>query len=82
MQLWTSVRDGRFDAAVVTKLQDNYCLILTAGGERLEDWVQWLDIIEAWAKDNGCEEMRIYGRIGWSRVLGYNVEYTKMTKKL
>lgn len=85
MQLWTSQNDG-IEAALVTTIQNNdklrYCLLLAAGGTNVDEWCQWLPEVEKWAKELGCEEMQIYGRIGWSRKIGYNVHYTKMTRQL
>lgn len=83
MQLWTSQHGGYIEAALVTSIQDGYCLLLAAGGENLEQWIGWLPIVEDWAKENGATEFRIYGRIGWLRRLnGFRAEYTKMVKQL
>jgi hypothetical protein len=80
MQLWTS-RNDVIEAALVTTLQDDYCLLLCAGGDNADEWTQWLPIVEQWAKEHGMNKMRLYGRIGWLRKLkGFRAEYTKMTK--
>ena len=85
MQLWTS-HSGSIEAALVTTIQNNedsrWCLLLAAGGTNLDEWVQWLPIVEKWAAEHGCQSMEIYGRIGWSRKIGYAVDYTKMSKQL
>lgn len=81
MQLWTSFNQG-CEAALVTSIQDGYCLLLAASGENMDEWVQWLPIVEAWAKEHDCESMRLYGRRGWSKVLGYEIDYTAMSKTL
>jgi len=81
MQLW--MYD---DAALVTSLQtdarNKFCLLVTLGGQRMSDWFQYLPIVEAWAKDQGAKEMRLYGRIGWAKLTGYEVQWTKMSKQL
>jgi len=81
MQLW--MPDG---AALVTSIQtdagNKFCLLVTLGGTRMSDWFQYLPIVESWAKDEGAEEMRLYGRIGWAKLTGYKVELAKMSKKL
>ena len=45
MQLWTaySFTGGRIEAALVTALQDGYCLLLACGGENMAEWKQWLN---------------------------------------
>jgi hypothetical protein len=80
-QAWVSYNGG-IEACLVTKIQDGYCLLLAAGGRNMQEWVKWLPEVEDWAKSEGCTEMRIYGRVGWAKVLGYDVEYTKMRKSL
>ncbi len=85
MQLWTS-HDDEIEAAVVTTIQTvrdvKGCLILTAGGTNAVEWLEWLPVMETWAKGEGCKEMRIFGRIGWARKIGYDIKYTKMSKQL
>ena len=82
MQLWVSQAET-IEAALVTSIQDGYCLLLCAGGSNVDEWAQWLPAIEEWARQCGVTEMRIYGRIGWLRKLnGFRAEYTKMVKEL
>lgn len=81
MQLWTYQDDG-IKAVMVTKLDDDYCLLLACGGVDMAKWTQYLPLVEDWAREHGCKEMRIYGRIGWAKVLGYDIAYTKMVKSL
>jgi hypothetical protein len=81
MQLWT----WDTEAAMVTAIQTDkvkFCLILTIAGKNMSDWVHYLPIVEDWAKDNGCHEMRLYGRIGWAKITGYSVDWTRMSKWL
>ena len=86
MQLWCSMNEGEIEAALVTTIQNKghlrWCLLLAAGGSNVDEWVQWLPIVEDWARKNGCDEMRIYGRHGWAKKTGYDVIYTKMTRQL
>ena len=85
MQLWTSQGDD-LEAALVTTVQVKdgmkFCLFLALGGSNLKNWDSWQSYIEKWAKAEGCEEMRIYGRIGWAKIVGYEIQYTKMTKRI
>ena len=80
-QLWTCHSDD-IDAAVVTAITGKACRLVTAGGSYMRVWVNWLPHIEQWAKEKGCEEMIIYGRAGWARAAGFNVLYTKMSRKI
>lgn len=81
MQLWM----WGDDAALVTTIQnrDNkrWCLFLALGGECMNEWQEYLPIVEDWARDKGCQEMRIYGRAGWKK-LGFEIEYTKLVRAL
>lgn len=81
MQLWTHHNNG-IEAVLVTKLDDDYCLLLASGGENMAEWAKYLPLVEDWARSKGCKELRIYGRIGWAKVLGFEIEYTKLSKKL
>ena len=64
------------------KAGKRYCLLLALGGEALSSWFQYLPIVEDWAKDEGAEEVRVYGRLGWKRLTGYDIDYVKLVKKL
>lgn len=81
MQLWAWDKD----AALVTSIQNRddkrWCLFIALGGENMDEWKEHLPIVEDWARSNGCEEMRIYGRRGWAK-LGFDIVYTKMVRKL
>ena len=86
MQLWASVNDGRIEAALVTTIQIKdgvkFLRFLTLGGENMKEWKRFMPIVEKWAKDSGCTKAVAYGRIGWARQFGFNVEFTKMSKSL
>ena len=89
LQLWTAQTD-EIEAVIVTSIQTDtegnevkFCLVLSAGGTNIDSWIDSMVLyIESWAKENGCSEMRIYGRRGWARKVGYTIEYTKMVKQL
>ncbi len=84
-QLWTS-QSETIEAALVTAIQDDatgrFCLLLAAGGENMDAWLDFIGVIEEWARDHNCHEMRIYGRRGWAKVLDYDICFTKMRKTL
>ena len=81
MQLWA----WSDEAALVTTIQNRddkrWCLLLALGGENMHVWKIYLPWVEDWAKKNGCEELRIYGRRGW-KTLGFDEVYTKLVRKL
>jgi hypothetical protein len=59
------------------------CTLTTCQGYDRERWLPLFAKIEDYARDEGCEAMRIYGRKGWERVLdGYKVENVVMEKVL
>lgn len=84
MQLWTSI-NADVEAALVTSIEEDhtkFCLLLAAGGANVDEWSPWIVTVEEWAREQGCTEMRIYGRIGWARKLDYQIDYTRLSKQL
>lgn len=60
---------GKIEAAATTHLSNNVCTIVACSGHERERWLSFQEQIEAYAKAEGCERIRIYGRKGWERVL-------------
>lgn len=87
-QLWTSVDGtGDMEAALLTQIAQTrtgkqFCLIYAVAGTNLESWLEFLPVLEEWARQSACDELRIHGRRGWARVLGMNVHSTEMRKEL
>ncbi len=84
LQLWTW-RDTEIHGALVTSIQTTdvkFCLLLAVGGSKMEEWMPHFHLVEDWAKSEGCEEMRVYGRLAWAKVLDYKIDYVKLVKKL
>lgn len=81
MQLWMHGTD----AALVTTIQNRddkrWCLLLALGGTNMEEWGEYLPLIDDWARSMGCTQLRIYGRAGWKK-LGFEIEYTKLVREL
>jgi hypothetical protein len=74
--LWLAWDGTRIAAAAVTELAQTekrkFCVIVACGGAEMSRWLDLLKPIEAFAKLEGCDAMRIIGREGWARVLpGY-----------
>ena len=81
MQLWTWGEK----AAMVTTLQfdddKKWCLLLALGGEGMDQWKKYLPVVEDWARTKECDELRIYGRLGWKK-LGFDFEYAKLVRTI
>jgi len=85
MQLWVW-RDDEVHAALVTAIQEKrgvkFCLYLCLAGSKMDEWGDLMHLVEDWAKEKGCTEMRIYGRAGWAKAFGFEIDYTKMTRAI
>ena len=73
-------------AAMVTTINNRKagreCTLLVVGGDKMDEWIDVLPQVEDWARELNCDEMSIYGRIGWAKALGYKIDYAKMSQKL
>ena len=85
-QLWLVWSEERgCECAVITCVLPHCatCIIQACGGRKRQHWLGLLDEIERWAKAQGCQRMRLFGRKGWSRVLpDYAVQRVIMDKEL
>lgn len=73
-QLWGVLDEQELIAAFLTEIHTvggrKVCNIVSTGGSRMSEWLHFLDIIERWARINGCVAMRHANcRTGWARVL-------------
>ena len=90
MQLWVVFNEETDVLAVVTTELVNYprkkvCRIVTLGGEKIEDWVHSISIIEDWAIENNCQAMETFCRKGFKKKLqiyGYEETYIVLGKEL
>jgi hypothetical protein len=64
---------GEIEAAATTSLietnKSKVCVLTACGGNDMHRWVALLETIEVYARAEGCNRMRIFGRKGWQRVL-------------
>ena len=85
MQLFLAVDDGVI-AVGVTQISDypqkRVLTIVLVGGSRMEEWLHLMNQLEAWGIDNGCEQIELYGRPGWEKVLGWEKTYIALKKNL
>ena len=84
--LWIVWADA-IKAVVVTQLTEKngskFCTIVACAGHGFSDWKHLYLQLEAYAKAEGCKAMRIYGRLGWKRMLdGYRVRSVTLEKVL
>lgn len=73
-QLWIAWNGEDCEAAAITQLIERKsgraCHMIACGGRDMRNWLGVLDEIEAWAKSQGCNAMRIpQARKGWARML-------------
>jgi hypothetical protein len=74
---------GAIAAAATTEIKDGVCVLVALGGRDRWRWLQHLERLEQYARDNSCSTLRIFGRKGWARVLdGYQVKYVILERAL
>lgn len=87
-QLWIGADEKELHVACVTEIVRRggtlYCNIWLTGGKGVNNWIYFLDTIEAWAKEQGCEEMLIdRARSGWKRLLpNYKTKTISLSKEI
>lgn len=92
MQLWAvyGAEISRLSAICVTEViqfpKKKMASVVLISGEGIHDWMHLLpEVIEEWAREKGCEEIRVNGRAGWLKALavyGYSKRYITVGKKL
>jgi hypothetical protein len=81
--LWLAWDGKQIEAAATTQLYHGACILTACGGVNCEHWLPLFEHIEQYARDEGCERMRIYGRKGWEHVLdGYETKYVILEKAI
>lgn len=70
--LWLVHGDG-IECVCITRIDrtehSKVCTILACGGQGRGRWLHLLNGIEQYAKAEGCNSTRLYGRRGWKRAL-------------
>jgi hypothetical protein len=85
--LWVAWNGCAIEAAAATVLTNSeigkVCVITLCAGHGMKRWLKLIEWIEAYAKDEGCARIRIFGRKGWLRVLeGFESKHVVMDKVL
>jgi hypothetical protein len=85
MQLWLSLNKG-IEALCITQIQiypqKKVCLLHVVAGRDMNHWLQFLDEIETWAKQQGCQSLEAYGRPGWKKVTGWEQIHVVIRKRI
>ena len=87
-QLWIGADEDGIQVACVTELVRRggclYCNVWLTGGRGVNTWIYFLETIEAWAKEQGCDAMLIdRGRRGWGRLLPeYKIKTVTLVKDI
>ena len=75
MQLWVAFdnKDKKIKCVCVTELRQypkyKVCDCKITTGSSFKKWVDFMDFVMEWAKEEGCRKMEIHTRPGWERVL-------------
>lgn len=89
MHLWVASEGTQLKGIIVTYFayfpRELICQVMLAAGTTVERWEHCLDLIEAWAFQQGVTKMRAYARPGWKRKArehGYDMQYCIYEKPL
>lgn len=82
MRLWSA---GDFKAIAVTRVvtypRKKICDVILVVGDGLKEWGRSQEI-EIWAKAQGCQLLRCYGRRGWARAVGWTEKQSIAIKEI
>ena len=87
-QLWIAATETELQMACVTKIVTRgtrkVCNIWLVGGIGVNNWLHYIETIEEWAKEQGCDAVVMeQARIGWQRLLkGYKPLSMALERKL
>ncbi len=87
-QLWIGADEKTLHVACVTELIRKggtyYCNVWLTGGRGVNNWIYFLETIEEWAKEQGCDAMLIAkARTGWKRLLPeYKTKTIELVKEI
>lgn len=88
--LWV-VWDGKGLIAVATTTLvvvpngNKLCIVTSCAGRELPRWLHFIGELEKYAKDEGCQKLRLTGRAGWKEWLkdrGYRQPWMCLEKEL
>ena len=85
--VWIAWSGSVIEAAAATALTNSdlgkVCVITLCAGRHMQRWLSLIEQMEAYAKDEGCTRVRIFGRRGWLRVLeGFEARHVVMDRQV
>ena len=87
--LWNEDKKDKYQGCIVSKVitrpntKSLNLFIVTGKNRKL--WQDKIEIIEKWAKQQGCTHLETYARPGWSRILkkyNYKITHYLLERKL
>lgn len=87
-QLWLAVDTenrvkGLFVSEIVQHPNGKACCVIICTGEDAHEWYGFLEHIEMWAKNEGCQWMELRARPGWKKLLkSYRQTHIFLEKRL
>ena len=75
MQLWVACdnEDKKVKCVCITEIKQypkyKVCGCKITTGNSFKQWVDFMDYVMEWAKEEGCRKMEIHTRPGWERIL-------------
>lgn len=87
MQLWIGYEDSIVYVGITELVSypsgKLVAIISMLAGERVDEWLNHMDLFENWARDVGAESIRILGRPGWKKKLpGFRPIYSVLERTL
>lgn len=87
MQLWLGLADGVVKAALITELcrypRITTCILRLFAADKAKRWFPHLEVIETWARAQGCVAIEVFGRLGWRKMLdGWTETHAILRKEL
>jgi hypothetical protein len=87
--LWNEDKKDKYQGCIVSKVitrpNTKSLNIFIVTGKNRKLWQDKIEIIEKWAKQQGCTHLETYARPGWSRILkqhNYKVTHYLLERKL
>ena len=85
--LWLVWSAPEIRGAAVTQIvctqKSRVCVIVACGGKGVQLWLPLIEKIENYARNEGCDAVRVLGRKGWARVLkDYSVPAVILERRL
>ena len=82
-QLWMVGENSYAVTSIQKYPQKKILFICYLAGEGIKEWIKELDhCMTTFAKATECTAIRWQGRMGWSKILNYDIRYVVMEKRI